>query len=1501
MKAKAMKKTLSCILALTLTASMMAESLTAFAVNGGAGAAQVVDAPEEDVAPTLATTPFVLGDTQVITSVKISGPTKYTVYSDDTELDLSDVIVTIAYQDVTGATYNAVGEAETYKLTGETKYWYGSLKLFTRLEGTDLSNLKTGNYTLTAYTTVAGTSNGFVNDEDGLTADGLTAVIPTLYFANNTINTTTGAFEKASEAIDLSTATAASGIGNAAVHAIKNSDASITVVKAVVSKLQASLEEGAIYYKGQSVGDAFKNAKFYAVKNSGKIDTSKALDITGVKWSHDGTNWKDTTSGEDITLADASEDTIIFANKEHYASTTDNTGALKVEVTVLLKDNAVTELAWYDLEKPTKTYKKGQNVLLNAAIIEVTDATGKKDYLVSRNADKTWYLVDEDNDALIAWQACIKNKGDNEAALWTAVETAGAVEVNLADSAAEATTPDLYYIDFDNETVGTGKTATLTYMGKSLVLGTDFAVEDDKVVAVALGVTDDDDQLKAAIDAGRIVDVGVSPVHAYKFYFAPGDDVAFTEGDACYILLYKNGGVSQDYDLATNISKFDIAAGQIVAGAETVNLKYNVTEDIAETAAVNDLTGQLPIKVEERNYTVTADATKANSPVLVAGTEKPDFSGITVTVANASTGTKIVDAKDLAEIAADTTGKWKVTWIDGVNKKIADFTSPAAGTYEEKVKEAVTASKLTAIAPGDIIISYSVNGVYFWTKLTSEDIDTVADYVTEVSVKSGATTTEYYVPSDKLLAVDLDPSGSNNYKYASGAYAATNVKTETLATDIAGAVLQFKTAAGKTDTVTITGVNKSSGAVTLTPDANNSVIKSGGTDGYDTAGVFASTLKGEVPSSFIVGENTYYITYTDPNTKKETELAFTLTGTELAPVSIAASTVTTEGGEIAAADALLTADKDKEATKPVLSFAKGANSGLVTQEQINKGDRDFVVTWNNGLKSFAAKTELKVTDVDTKSVATDKKTTVTFVAGGSAKATTAISEDFTVAVTLGDVNTVTWASFYDKSDGTTKSYTAGDKLYFVVGDTALKPYKVKIAGSEIEVAKGDKLNVTVTYAGGGATDTFDLLDADDLAKFTVKTNIDTSEVATGKDLVLTYGGKDLTLKYDVDKSSKSWTLVAPTKTVYKSGETLDLTGGILKETTTGQNGGTKEISLADIAAGTVTGYAFDQVTTNPITAEKEFSVSYNDTTIDDSKFTVTVADAFVTALTKDGEIDDSKFFRAAKTSTTKPDFGNTKIKYTSTDEDGTFLLNSIRIVMADADGKPTDTPATNSSAGAIVQTGALSTAFYKNTCMTITYVNDDGEIVNDPAFEVAGEHTITVWSFDQKATYTVDVQEIVATDIVFGLADKSVKVTEEGNASKGLYVQEFKQDDTVKVYEGYDVSAIKFANTAAPDGAAPGNILIKYNNGKEVLATVTSGVITAPTAAIQAIPGHGTNTPSFKVTCDMSTAGDAVPATITFKDGDTTIAKTFPVKILEDTISASNVAWSFKDERLPNY
>ena len=49
MKAKAMKKTLSCILALTLTASMMSESLTAFAAAEGTGSAQ--EQPAENDAP----------------------------------------------------------------------------------------------------------------------------------------------------------------------------------------------------------------------------------------------------------------------------------------------------------------------------------------------------------------------------------------------------------------------------------------------------------------------------------------------------------------------------------------------------------------------------------------------------------------------------------------------------------------------------------------------------------------------------------------------------------------------------------------------------------------------------------------------------------------------------------------------------------------------------------------------------------------------------------------------------------------------------------------------------------------------------------------------------------------------------------------------------------------------------------------------------------------------------------------------------------------------------------------------------------------------------------------------------------------------------------------------------------------------------------------------------------------------------------------------------------
>ena len=196
--------------------------------------------------------------------------------------------------------------------------------------------------------------------------------------------------------------------------------------------------------------------------------------------------------------------------------------------------------------------------------------------------------------------------------------------------------------------------------------------------------------------------------------------------------------------------------------------------------------------------------------------------------------------------------------------------------------------------------------------------------------------------------------------------------------------------------------------------------------------------------------------------------------------------------------------------------------------------------------------------------------------------------------------------------------TVGSKTAIITYDGLTTNYTYNVTDDEVSIAMGttpktnylvgDSLDVTggtiIVTKKSGATDTVTIAP-------TMVSGFSSASVVTGQTLTVTYNGLTTTYQINVTNPVSSITLnPGPTKTTYKYGEGLDLTGAYIDVVF--ENGSTDRMA---VTSSMVSGY--DPTTLGPQTVTVTYGTNLAGANVTDT-FTVTVND-YVTGITVTGE------------------------------------------------------------------------------------------------------------------------------------------------------------------------------------------------------------------------------------------------------------------------------------------
>ena len=1326
MKAKAMKKTLSCILALTLTASMMAESLTAFAANDGAGTAQtanVPEAPEEDefsneVHPTNA--PFVVKDNEVITSVLISkAHATEENFSDSTAWDLSDYNVNITFTRYADKTNTASGSE-----AGLT--WTGSLSLFAAETG---ATATAGKYTL-----------GTDNDNKEITS--LTAA-DFDQLGTEFINTQ---FAKVPVVLALANNEVSGSAVVASIATTNPVGEYVTVTRAEVSHLEIVPKSGAVYYAGENIARALYGAKYNVVLNSGNIlatgDVSKLSDtvVGGVEqytftedievyaapdksssilpatlnasvplyafYKGKATN-KQARDAKiipfcyDTTIVDGGSPDKVGTDDDQYAAAgvayKNLTGGdlFGVDVTV----NEVTGIRYcilsqYGESAQTKEFGMGHAFELGGAILEAQFKNGVSTFIATHTADNgavTWKKFDRVNEA-----SAYAASGNETGTALTVVTKKAYDAMSAADKATTDADAAKIIVDFNNTKATTTGTAAVRYMGKEFTGFSALTVTADTVKSISKTVNAQSDPTKPR--EGTYVKSGA------KLTYQLNDAFAFGVGDVTMTVAYDGGG-SVELDLATDLASEDGLFELVNKKAELKDTPLNVK--LKDTVALKDgvtiaplvFTKDTDYEIVDAAVTVALELPDTAKHLYYKG-EKIDRSQIKVTATFASASTPTISTT-LDKLTTDYEGFTVVEDTSSAAVVNSDGTPKAGGAVitVKYSKNGLTAADQTILSSNGTISGGKLAGGVFC--IVGDYIDTtVADAFT---VEEQPDETTYYIGQTGMTmpAADVAPTAD-----ASGDYKAMR-----------GAEIRVKTASGATKTYSV--LNAAGTGV------NTSLFTAG-----DSIAIARPT------AGFVEGVNSYTLTYTDDLFTADQVLqgktaanvlgkaTVNLTGVKLAIKSVELDLY---GTEIDAEESATGMTIEARTDLPVTEFETGNSTKYISDIAGTTGhEGSLVVTYNNGKKEVIKLTTTNITNHDIsigsfdRSTSGKKDVTLTYY-GNITDSDTRKATKFEGTIVL------------DVIEDSIESLatTAGNVVpQFHKGDTTLTYKQLKAA-----VGAG-QLSVTPTYKIAGVGTPIDLTVEDNFNKFDI--DMTTFDTKTAKEIEVTFKLKDdptvtvaIPMKIVATTTTQTWDQMTQTKYTKSDIKTFvpsESEGGVTV-TVTGQAGSKTKYTYKEIFEGAAGFTVEGKVASSGTTALVGKKIS---ALTDEELATLTNGDtiAYYIYYDKDGLTFDNTSYLGYATMTVASD-RVTKLDLVAPTKTEYFTSATAQLIDFDG-GSLTWTTGSG-------DTGTISLAALAKGQVTTGFGSDG-----------AGHQAATVqviWKNDAKANQTVDVTASLSSSL----------------------------------------------------------------------------------------------------------------------------------------------------------
>lgn len=1499
MKAKAMKKTLSCILALTLTASMMAENLTAFAANGSTGQSQSVDAPDAPESDDIVTatevtkeefqalfTEHKFGDIENLEllnedAVEISAPDNRTFFITDKlpePADLTDYYIVATFRKVTdwdnGAVYEKTGNGDADKL------YKFQIPVVTMNGGEAVYTFADPAAELGWYHCTGNNNYSIVDDLDDFdTTDPTDPFGVTLNAAEVSYGVVIGkGTEKLTWSDNLETSTLS-----------EDNDDAYFVKKAVVKSAALVPAEGKKYYLGQTLNAGFLNDTIQLYYNDGtefelpesaadslKIAYNKAISVAGTETYSGSTyeifNYKNFTA---VRCDDATDYVSITPDNQNKYRDWSTIGEKPGTHTIYFKwrpEDAAVRAA-VGLGDGEYIVVSGEYYVEWAIPTDLTFHEGseyKKSYTLNeefRLGENNWndayfdvvYNAPQDYGTALAYIP--KTYNGSEYAWYLTTPAAINDLASKTDTAYTTALSGVNFTDASGWTIVTYDTSKPTAEGETLTFSVLYGsmekpldlegikVDDSKVETATATVN-----LVAEKDnAARTTTVG----NKNEVVFANRDTLDFVKGEVDVTLTYANG-VTRKIDLAESIDLFttdaagtkpakDAIVDQATGNETNIVLYYQGTDKASEEGiAVN-----IPAKIITDELTVLLDFAKDDKGKAAYKNvyyvdEEADFTGIKARIKHTSWQQEAKSTfVDLATIAKE--DGWTVTFVS---------------------------SKVTSDTQHALTVEYS-KGIVAATKFVStEEISVVADYITEFV----------------LSATPVKP-------FAKGYYAFTNI--------VAGAPDKDDVIAG-VKIAPVTAKNGQRDAVLLEDNEGNNKL-----------GGLANVVITLPEKGLDFGKNTITVTVTPTAGYNTKPIVHTYDVTIEQP-AIKEAKFAMKGDEIKAAEAIDPTSVDQFENDTIKTHFTPDKDSAIKVGDITNGIEDngykVIITYSDGKKglldvtNYGGSQKLKDGNID----ASVEKTVDTAVVFTCQYGDNPFIMEVPVTIYVAEQQAVSLVSL--------KGYKGQNEvetlLTTYVGDTAPKVNSeidkitatFKDGGKKIEGNETVDTVFSITYTRGDEdvdfASFFEDWAWDTEGEYGLYTE-NTGDIGQTKTLGLTYlGPTDLekteknkpiwtTVQYSVSNDKiESMKVVAPTKLNYLTADLDDdnmivpADGSIVITHADKKlfKDGIETVSLVDVFAGKDTRFEVNATPDND-GGSIRYTLSYKDP--GDKPFTWNTNNSFDISIVAD--------VVKTLTLTAPTEAGGSQISGYWQNEKLDIEDGSILVTPELGDAETLSIP--------LILTGYNKTdknSWYSHAQVDITYTDADGEVqdaldeqgkIKDDAAK-AGEIYVTIFIDEKEVEFSLGVDYNIPVSITLGdgiynketekiegtVKDKDGKVVPafeflytqaEDAPNAAIYIE-----GTVKKGGKYDteednyslLNLINATQTTAPNPPTPGtytheigeSILLNYKNG----TTQTLDEATIDQFSIEGFDPDKTGVQT--VTLKYKPAEDADPLTATF-------------------------------------
>lgn len=805
-------------------------------------------------------------------------------------------------------------------------------------------------------------------------------------------------------------------------------------------------------------------------------------------------------------------------------------------------------------------------------------------------------------------------------------------------------------------TAGTGKTATVTYEGKTLTYNYDV-IDNVKTITITPPTQTNYNHGDAINFAGADIDVEyASGTHAHPTMTltmlteAGGGSVNMSPSSTSYnanyeinktlTITYTENGVTQtaSYPITLKNNVTGIAMGTLPSDR---NYKINDTaykvsdgDIIVTRAAGNNHTVALNNASVSLTPINTITNTAGNKTVTVTYDGKT--TSFTVTVVNAVDTITITEPTDVAFEHGDTLtftgGDIYITYLDGTDRHepitnayvletataSAVNMSPSASDYNSTTHELVknltiryTEDGKTQTKSYNITISNPVDSIAITSaprnSYNLNDTPTYPDGAITATRKAGDT--EGPVAITQTMVTGLDTTSAGTGKTATVTYEGKTVTyTYDVIDNVTSIVITPPTQAtynhgdslnlaGSDILVTYAGGSTNHVAVTnamITRNDGSAVNMSPAYTDYNANHEVNDTLKIEYTENGV--SQTIYYPITIKNNVTGIAMGTTPTKTTY---ELNDSTYDLTGGDIIVTRAVgpteVVALTDSDITlTPLNTLTTATGTSIPVTVTYEGQSTSFDIDVIDGLISISiAGTPKTVYEIGE---GIDPTLSIEVVRGSGTTIEPVTSSMITGFSTSAEGSFTAVITY----DGLTTNYTynvTDDEVSIAMGTTPKTNYLV-----------GDSLDVTggtiIVTKKSGATDTVAIAP-------TMVSGFSSASVVTGQTLTVTYNGLTTTYQINVTNPVSSITLnPGPTKTSYKYGEGLDLTGAYIDVVF--ENGSTDRLA---VTSSMVTGYNPNTLGTQTVTVTYGKNLAGTDVT---DTFTVNVND-YVTGIAVTGE------------------------------------------------------------------------------------------------------------------------------------------------------------------------------------------------------------------------------------------------------------------------------------------